>query len=210
MRRFWMILGAVVLVMLALFAVAQIFGLQAMMTGWIDASAQRPLLAGSIGLGLLVADVLLPVPATVILLYLGYAFGLAGGSALGLLGCVLSAVTAYGIGMAGGPLLDRLLAADERARADRLLQRYGLLAVVITRPIPMLAEAVALFAGSARIGARRVAGAAAAGALPVVVIHAWAGARFGVSDALSGGLVAGIFALVLAVSGVFWWLGRRI
>ena len=48
----------------------------------------------------------------------------------------------------GGPLLSRLVPPEERARANDLLDRWGEMAVVATRPVPILAETVAILAGA--------------------------------------------------------------
>jgi hypothetical protein len=48
--------------------------------------------------------------------------------------------------------LERLVTAEERARANRLLERWGTLAIVVTRPIPLLAETVAIMAGASPLG----------------------------------------------------------
>lgn len=48
--------------------------------------------------------------------------------------------------------------ALRRDPADRLLARWGLLAVVVTRPVPVLADTAAVLGGTARLGWGRVSG----------------------------------------------------
>lgn len=52
----------------------------------------------------------------------------------------------------------------------------GVLAVVVTRPVPLLAETVAVMAGAERLGPVPSAVASAAGVLPGAVLYAVAGA----------------------------------
>lgn len=87
-------------------------------------------------------------------------------------------------------------------RADALLARWGVLAIVITRPVPLLLETTALLPGASGVGWSRTAGAALLGSLPAAVLYALAGAA--AADAVSTPLV---FALVLALAAATWLLG---
>ena len=160
--------------------------------------------AAPLGVGLLVADVLLPVPSSLVMVAHGALFGAALGALLSFIGTLGAGVFAFALGRRGGPLLERLVPPEERARANRLLDRWGDMAVVATRPVPVLAEALAILAGASPMSWARMTVATAAGALPACVLYAVAGAAAATFDS-----TIWIFALVLALSGVFWWLGRR-
>ena len=92
---------------------------------------------------------------------------------------------------------------DEAARADYLLRRWGALAIIVTRPVPLLAETVALLAGAAKMSWGRVASAALVGSLPPALLYALTGAA--VANLQSTALM---FVLVILVAGSFWLLGR--
>src|SRR4029079_1320667 len=62
-------------------------------------------LAASIGVGLLIADVVLPVPSSLVMVAHGALFGVWWGTTLSLLGSVGAAVFAFAIGRAGGRLI---------------------------------------------------------------------------------------------------------
>ena len=161
--------------------------------------------AALLGVGLLLADVFLPVPSSLIMVLHGALFGLALGTALSLAGSVGAALVAFAIGRRGGPLLGRLVSADERARADRLLERWGPLAIVITRPLPLLAETTAVLAGASPMPWRRAALAALVGTLPVALLYAAVGAL-----AASVHHWSLAFVLVLPVALLYWLVGRRL
>ena len=163
----------------------------------------RGMAAASIGVGLLVADVVLPVPSSLIMIAHGALFGVIKGSCLSLVGSVGAALTAFALGRRGGPLLDRLVPEDERERADRLLKKWGALAIIITRPVPILAETVAILAGASALGWGRMLAAAFAGSLPAALLYALTGA---VAASFQNGVF--MFALVLIIAGVFWIAGR--
>ncbi len=159
--------------------------------------------AALVGVCLLVADVALPVPSSLIMIAHGALFGVIAGSALSLIGSAGAALLAFALGRRGGAILGRLVPRDERDRADRLLKKYGALAIIITRPVPILAETVAILAGASALGWGRMLAAAFAGSLPAAVLYALTGA---VAASFQNGVL--MFALVLIVAGVFWLAGR--
>jgi uncharacterized membrane protein YdjX (TVP38/TMEM64 family) len=76
------------------------------------------------------------------------------------------------------------------------------LAIVVTRPVPLLAEIVAIMAGTSSLGWRQAALATVVGSLPPALLYALTGAT---AAALTSGVLA--FGLVLLVAGVFWLVG---
>jgi uncharacterized membrane protein YdjX (TVP38/TMEM64 family) len=161
-------------------------------------------MAAAVGVGLLLVDVVLPVPSSLVMIAHGALFGVIIGTLLSLLGSVGAAMLGFAIGRRGGSLMDKLVPAHERERADALLQRWGALAIVVTRPIPLLAETVAILAGASPLGWQSTFMAALAGSFPAALLYALTGA-----SATRFQHVPWMFALVLLVSGVFFVLGRR-
>jgi uncharacterized membrane protein YdjX (TVP38/TMEM64 family) len=202
-KRYLLLTAAMMGIMLLLFGIVEALGVPLL----TDPSASlRGLgaLAAPLGVGLLVADVVLPVPSSLVMIAHGALFGVALGTALSFIGSLGAALVGFGLGRRGGPLLERLVPAAERTRANALLDRWGDMAVVVTRPVPILAETVAILAGASAMTWRRLTIASAAGALPGSLIYAIAGATAASLDS-----TAAIFGLVLSISGVFWLVGRR-
>jgi uncharacterized membrane protein YdjX (TVP38/TMEM64 family) len=79
-----------------------------------------------------------------------------------------------------------------------------LLAVAATRPVPLLAETVAVVAGASCLGPVRTTVAAAAGSLPGAVLYSVAGS---LDVGAPSGLV--VFAVVSAIAASLWALGLR-
>ena len=203
MKRYVLLTAAMIGGMLFLFAVVETLGIP-LLTEPSASLARLGELAAPLGVALLVTDVVLPVPSSLVMIAHGALFGATLGALLSLVGSLGAGLVGFGLGRRGGPLLDRLVSADERARADRLLDRWGDLAVVATRPVPVLAETVAILAGASPMSWGRMTFATAAGSLPACVLYAIAGAAAAAFDS-----TIWLFALVLALSGVFWWIGRR-
>ena len=169
-----------------------------------------PLLSGSgviaavCGVGLLLADVVLPVPSSVVMIAHGVLFGALAGAALSLIGGVGAAWVGYGLGRcAGPPVLRRVCSAAEQARAARFVDRWGVLAVVVTRPVPLLAETVAVMAGVQTLGWLTTAIAAVGGVCPPRRSTPPQGAL-----GWSGEIGLAAFGLVLLVAALMWLFGR--
>jgi uncharacterized membrane protein YdjX (TVP38/TMEM64 family) len=162
------------------------------------------LFAAALSVGLLIADVVLPVPSSVLMIGNGALFGVAAGTALSLAGSVGASALAFLIGRRSERLIERLVSPAEKAHADALLCRWGALAVVVTRPIPLLAETTAILAGGSPLAWPRFLAASAAGTFPSCLLYALAGAH-----SRSFGSGALMFALVLGIAGGFYFLGRR-
>jgi uncharacterized membrane protein YdjX (TVP38/TMEM64 family) len=167
---------------------------------WLE---QAGVLAGFAGVCLLVSDVALPVPSSLVMVAHGALFGVAIGTLLSLVGSTGAALVGFAIGRRGGPLLARLVPVEERRQADRLLIRWGMLAIVVTRPVPLLAETTAIVVGTSPLGWGRVALAALAGSVPSALLYALTGA---VAASFQNGAL--VFGPVLLVASAFWLVGR--
>lgn len=198
-----MVMGGMILLFLALFFLVEALGVPLLVdpTPWLN---QGGIWAAALGVGLLVADVLLPVPSSLVMVAHGALFGVVLGTLLSLLGSTGAAVFGFWIGRRGGKWLERLVPLDERERANRLLERWGLLAVVVTRPIPLLAETVAIMAGASPLGWLGTTLAAFAGSLPPALLYALTGASAGRFQN-----TALMFLFVMVVTGFIWMLGRK-
>lgn len=204
MKRYLLLFGGTVGLLFLLFRVVQ--ALEVPLLTDTDAVLQTlGALAAPVAVGLLVADVVLPVPSSLVMVADGALFGVVGGTLLSLAGTLGAGLLAFYLGRSGGPLLARLVSPAERARADRLLDRWGDLAVVVTRPVPILAETVALLAGTSPMTWKRMTLATFAGGFPPSLLYAVAGAR-----AAALGATALVFTSVVAVAALLALVAARL
>jgi len=202
MKRYWLLTGLMMVLFLILFGIAEWLHVPILtdpgpllsQAGWVAAAA---------GVALLIADVLLPVPASLVMILHGALFGVVGGTLLSLAGALGAALFGFWIGRRGGPLLARLVPEDERRRADALLQEWGDLAIIVTRPVPILAETMAILAGASPMSWGRMLLSTFAGSLPAALLYALTGATARNLDN-----AALVFGLVLLVAGLFWVVGK--
>ncbi|MBD3314681.1 MAG: hypothetical protein GF344_02740, partial [Chitinivibrionales bacterium] len=152
------------------------------------------------GIALLAVDVFLPVPSSLIMIGFGYYYGLAFGAILSLAGSCIANCIGFGIGRAGAETISRYVPEKERRRADRLIGKWGVVAIIVTRPIPMLAETVAIVAGTTSVRWRTLIAASVLGSLPGALLYALAGAT---SRSIDAALWS--FGLVVAIAGVVWF-----
>jgi uncharacterized membrane protein YdjX (TVP38/TMEM64 family) len=203
LRRYWGVMLGLLAVFLGVFGLVE----------WREVAVLRDpsgllgrggVAAAAGSLALLVVDVFLPIPSSVIMIGNGALFGVAAGTALSLAGSVGASGLGFLIGRRSARLIERLVSPGEKAHADALLARWGALAIVVTRPIPLLAETTAILAGGSPLGWGRLTAASVAGAFPSCLLYALTGAH-----SRSFGSGALMFGIVLVVAGGFYFLGRR-
>lgn len=204
MKRYWTLFLGLIGLLLATFLVAQSAGLD-LETLWTELGEWSPLAMALLGIGLLIVDVLLPVPSILVIIGMGHVFGTVIGAVLSMVGMVLACLLAFGIGRSGRTRIQRWVGPDEQARADALLARWGSTAIIISRPLPLLAEAVGIMAGASTMRWTAVLRAAVVGSAPMCLLYAGTGA--GIEHLDHTGLVIGT---VLGLAGLSWLLGRRV
>ena len=160
-------------------------------------------IAALVGIALLVADVLLPVPSSLIMIANGAMFGIWTGTLLSMIGGVLATMTGFYLGKKGAVIVNKFIPATEQERAKVLMEKWGLLAVIITRPVPVLAESVSIIAGVVKIKGSQMLFASVAGLLPAAIIYAVTGAY-----SITAQSTVWSFVSVIFIGGIFWIAGR--
>lgn len=199
--RWWSLAFGIAVSMLLVFFIATGTGLAIEDTSLLRNAGPYAAVAGFL---LLVADVFLPVPSSLVMVAHGTLFGVIPGALLSVAGSVASALTGFAVGRAGTKTIRRFVTPEEHERASQLLDRWGLTAVAATRPVPILAETVAILAGGSRLGWWETAIAATVGSIIPAAAYAWTGAHAGTitNHAL-------MFGGVMLASAALWWVGSR-
>ncbi len=162
-------------------------------------------IAAVVGTGLLIIDIVLPVPSSLIMIANGALFGLVLGGVLSLLGGLGSSLVGFWIGRRSTRLVQRFVPEDERRKADRLMERWGMIAIIATRPIPLVSETLSIVAGGTSLRWRAMIGASVLGLAPGAAIYAATGVY---AVTLESSVWS--FVVVLAVALVFWLAGKVI
>ena len=123
---------------------------------FIDQAAAHPWLCAAVLGGLLASDILLPIPSSIVSTGCGMLLGVTMGTAVSLLGMTASCALGYWLGRSSGRgLAVRLVSSEDLDRFQSVHSRFEDWAVVISRPVPVLAEVSVLFAGLSRMPAPR-------------------------------------------------------
>lgn len=142
---------------------------------------QTPLAIAWMGALALAIDLFLPVPSSAVMTYLGARCGIGLGTLAGFLGLSAGCVMGYELSRWLGPrILARYSTPADAAGMQALVARWGVLATVVSRPLPVLGETGVL-----------VMGALSMQRLP-----------FYTAASLANLLIAAVYA-------VFGWLGRE-
>lgn len=156
-----------------------------------------------LGIVLLVADLFIPIPSSLVMIVNGALFGVALGTILSLVGNFGAALTGFFIGRRGSSFLNRFVSPEQRRQANRLLEKWGLLAIIVTRPVPLLAETTVIMPGTSTISWNSMSLASLVGSFPGALIYALTGAT---ATSFDNSLL--MFGLVLLIAGGFWFVGN--
>jgi uncharacterized membrane protein YdjX (TVP38/TMEM64 family) len=125
--------------------------LEAKIAAWFDPSP-APLVLAAATVALLASDILLPVPSSLVSTLAGSQLGVVAGTFVSWLGMTLGAVVGFYLARQfGRAITTRLSSADDLARMDRVVDQYGFWVVILTRPLPVLAEAAVLLLGTTEL-----------------------------------------------------------
>ena len=141
----WVLLLALVLVPFLVFEKQ----FEALATWLAQGNASGWATAGGIG-ALLALDVFLPVPSSIVSTGAGVLLGFWRGAAVVWIGMTLGCLVGYAFGARAAGAARRLVGDASLAHAGTVMERHGQWAILLCRPIPVLAEASVVFAGLVR------------------------------------------------------------
>ena len=127
--------------------------------------------------GLLAFDIILPVPSSLTSTACGLLLGFVPGLLTSFVGMFISCALGFVLGTRlGRPFATKLVGEKELQRLERLSEQFGDWAVMVARPVPMLAEASVLFAGMGRMPMGRFMLMSGLANLGISIVYAAVGA----------------------------------
>jgi uncharacterized membrane protein YdjX (TVP38/TMEM64 family) len=161
-------------------------------------------IAWLIGMTLLVADLFLPIPSTVVMSALGWLYGPLSGGVLAASGLLLSAQVAYQLSSRfGRPFAARLAGEENLSAGAAWISRAGGACIAISRCLPVLSEAISCLAGLSHFPPRDFFAASLVGALPTGFAFAYIG-YIGREDSATAMVLSAVLPLLL------WFLYRKV
>lgn len=210
MRRLTWIAVGLSLVFLATFAIGMALGflqpdqVERWVTGLSDGTAGKAAIAALV-FALMAGDLVLAVPSAPLMAVAGHELGPWIGGAVSAAGAMAAVAIGYFACRWGGQrVFGRWVRPAEAARARVLFDRYGLLAVLLVRGLPILPEVMACMGGLVRLPAGRFMAAYAIATVPWALLHTLAGYYSSWTNPWPALLV--IFGLPIAA----WTIARRV
>lgn len=143
-------------------------------TAWMEHAGSW---AGFAGMGLLVADLVLPMPGTIVMAALGWIYGPCLGGIFAFAGQMLASCAGYGVGrLCGEKFVRRWLGDRDFEKGRRFFGAGGGGLVAISRALPILPEVVSCMAGLSRMPVTRFFLASTCGNLPMAFVFSFIGA----------------------------------
>lgn len=129
-----------------------------------------------VGIGLLVGDLFLPIPGTIVMSALGVVYGFWLGGFFAVVGSVCAGLAGYGLGrLCGEKVARRILGERDFEKGKVLFERRGAIGVAVSRALPIFPEVMACMAGLLRMPFGSFVGALFCGSLPMGFLFAWIG-----------------------------------
>ncbi len=179
--------------------------LEAYTRSFVQGTSSAPLVA-IVGIILLVADVLLPIPSSVVSSALGVLLGFPLGILAAAVGLTLGCAVGYGLGRwLGHDYARREMGEEDFSRLEGSINRYGLVVLALCRPVPVLAEASVVAAGVLGMRVWPVMLVTGFANIGVALVYVGLGSA---ADGLTG--IALAFAAAIVIPGLFLLIAKMV
>jgi uncharacterized membrane protein YdjX (TVP38/TMEM64 family) len=160
------------------------------------------------GIGLIVGDLVLPVPSTAVTAILGMIYGPLLGGLLGGVGSILAGLVAYGgCRLIGERFLRFMVGEADLEKLTTFFARHGLWAIALSRWMPLLPEALCCLAGMVRMKFGRFLAALSVGSLAMGFAFSYLGMAY-IDSPVAGTVISALIPLAVWPP-VHWYLHRR-
>jgi uncharacterized membrane protein YdjX (TVP38/TMEM64 family) len=162
----------------------------------IELDGQKSAAVALIGAGLLALDIFLPIPSSLVSVLMGSAAGFVMGTVAAAIGLSGGCALGYWFGRYATRMSGPSPEKDRNRKVRAMLDRYGLLALVLLRPVPVLAETSVILAGAANLSFGGVMLVSTLANIGIAAAYAGIGSSVPFGSAI--GVAIGILAVVAA------------
>lgn len=144
---------------------------------WVQSVEEHSGAAAAVCFILLISDVFLPIPSSFVAVVAGQALGTVGGGLLNWVAITAGHTIGFAVARAWGkPVVEKYVGSNQLGAAERTWRNGASMAVILSRPVPVLAESLAMFAGLVGFTPAKFIALAALANLPHSFLYSWAGA----------------------------------
>ena len=165
----------------------------------LNALSKHPFQFAAVSFSILMADIVLPVPSSIVMYVNGYVLGTVLGAFVSLLSLLVSALIGYYL----GKITSLGLKATSDEHANTILSKYGTVAILMSRGIPILSESICIVCGYNNMPLKKYLILNLIGYIPLCVLYAFCGS-IGYDE--NNFLISFVCSLFISVS--FWFFGR--
>lgn len=156
-----------------------VFGLSGIFEQFIQNNLTTSLFTAFVIVLLLVADILIPVPASIVMMTSGILFGPFVGGLVVLAGSLTGAILTFELSrVLGREKVKRWLGHEEYTRVATIMQGYGALAIILTRMVPLATESVSAIAGLSQMTRKKFVAVNIIGFVPTGFFYSYTGYRY--------------------------------
>lgn len=174
-------------------------GIEVYFIDLLETTRSHPDIFALISFFILSSDILLPVPSSIIMYINGYVLGWIGGSVLSLLALMIGATIGYYLGR----FTSVGLKVKTDSNSDRLLKKYGPVAILVSRGIPVISETLCIVCGYNKMSFGRYSAFNFIGYLPLCILYA----SFGQIGYDKNTFLL-TFGCSLVIAAGFWFIGK--
>ncbi|AHM60699.1 hypothetical protein D770_12210 [Flammeovirgaceae bacterium 311] len=153
---------------------------------------------------LLMSDILLPVPSSLIMILNGKVLGLLWGTVLSLVSGIVSSTIGFYGGRKSAKVLNSLFSSKELEAGNKLFMRFGTFGIALSKALPVLSESLSFVAGTTAVNFRTFLTYSFIGQSVVSFLYAYTGGLTVEMD--SNFVAAAIIGLTLLLSWLLQWL----
>ena len=157
-----------------------------------------------ISFSLLTSDIVLPIPSSLIMILNGKVLGCFWGTILSLTSGVLSSSIGYYLGKISNPILDKIFTEKEKKEGNRLFNNFGNNAIIISKALPIISEAVSFVSGTTSISFRTFFFYSLVGHILISFAYAFIGSY---STTINSNIVS---AIVIITSLIIGWTIQKV
>ena len=148
---------------------------------------------------LLTSDIVLPIPSSLVMILNGKVLGVFSGAALSLVSGVLSSCIGFYFGRKANAFIDRFFSQSEKEMSRKLFDRFGNIAIIISKALPIISEAISFVSGTASVTFKTFLVYSIVGHFIVSFVYAYVGS---LSRSLNSNLIAAV--IIISALAVGW------
>ena len=118
---------------------------------WVEInlnSKQSQLTYSLLSFSVLTSDIVLPIPSSLVMILNGKVLGVFWGTLISLISGVLSSSFGFYFGRKTNPFLDKLFTNKDKDTSNKLFQKFGNTAIIISKALPIISEAISFVSGT--------------------------------------------------------------